>query len=316
MKTTTLIMGLTLAVAGAAHGQFFPERDPADVNGDGLINSLDLAEVLGRWGPAEPAWAVVLERCPDPNVVTDETLREAIAATGLPWRVQDLGTGIEMLLVPPGTFMMGCSASEQSDCYRPESPVHEVTLTRAFYLGRYEVTQAQWASVMGTNPSLFATGEKAPMRPVEQVPWNLVAQFLADTDSRLPTEAEWEYACRAGTTTAFNNGSDDNATLGDIGWYVGNADGTTHPVGLKTGNGLGLHDMHGNVWEWVSDWYGDEYYATSPATDPQGPTTGTRRVLRGGPFSDPARNCRSSVRASWLPSTATFRHGFRVARTP
>ena len=319
MKTTTLLIGLTLAAAGTANAQLFPERDPADVNGDGVINAVDMAAVLGKWGPAPQPWAIVLERCPDPNVVTDAKLREAIAATGLPWRVQDIGTGIEMLLVPPGTFMMGCSPSEQYDCREDELPVHEVTLTEAFYLGRYEVTQAQWTAVMGSNPSQFQGQTDSPSRPVERVSWNMLQGFEASTGFRLPTEAEWEFACRAGTTTAFNNGSDDDATLGLIAWFNANSGNQTKPVGQKLPNALGFHDMHGNVWEWVEDWYGSDYYKQSPGVDPQGPSSGTfgLGLTRGGSFNRNPFPCRTSGERGGNPRSSGFPdNGFRVARTP
>ncbi|MBM4107186.1 MAG: formylglycine-generating enzyme family protein, partial [Phycisphaerae bacterium] len=169
-------------------------------------------------------WATVLEVAPDPAVVTNASLRNAIAATGLPWRVRDNASQIEMLLVPPGTFMMGCSPSLQYGCNFDENPVHQVTLTQAYYLGRYEVTQAQWTAVMGSNPSWFQSASaqvpaaQVPLRPVERVSWNMIQGFETATGLRLPTEAEWEYACRAGTTTAFNNGSNDDATLGTLAW--------------------------------------------------------------------------------------------------
>ena len=279
-------------IATSAQGQVFPQRDPADLNGDGVIDAADLAIMLSKCGPASPPWAVVLEQCPDPSVVTDEKLRAAILATGLPWRVVDIGTGIEMLLVPPGTFTMGCSPSLQWGCQSNENPVHQVTLTQPFYLGRYEVTQAQWTAVMGSNPSSFQSpsaqvpAEQVPNRPVERGSWNMVQSFNAATGLRLPTEAEWEYACRAGTTTAFNNGSDDDSTLGTLAWFSGNAATQTHPVGQKLPNALGLHDMHGNVWEWVADRYGANYYSQSPELDPPGPAVGTSRVIRGGSWFD------------------------------
>ena len=144
---------------------------------------------------AQIEWGTVLEVLPDPEVITDPEWRERIIATGLPWRVQDNTSGIELLLVPPGTFMMGCSPSDQWGCFGDENPVHEVTLTQAFYLGRYEVTQAQWTAVMGSNPSNFqgASAEvpaaQISLRPVERVSWNMIQGFEAQTGLRLPTEA-------------------------------------------------------------------------------------------------------------------------------
>jgi formylglycine-generating enzyme required for sulfatase activity len=303
-------------ISTSAQGQLFPQRDPADLNGDGIIDGADLAIMLSKWGPAAPPWAVVLEQCPDPSVVTDEKLRAAILATGLPWRVRDIGTGIEMLLVPPGTFMMGCSASLQFGCESDENPVHQVTLTKPFYLGRYEVTQAQWTAVMGSNPSIFQGQADSPSRPVERVSWNMIQAFSAATGLRLPTEAEWEFACRAGTTTAFNNGSDDDATLGKVAWFGVNSGSQTSPVGQKQANALGFHDMHGNIWEWVSDWYAANYYSLSSGINPSGPMSGSNRVLRGGSWFFSSDVCRSSDRHGGSPGSINSSNGFRAAKTP
>jgi formylglycine-generating enzyme required for sulfatase activity len=230
-----------------------------------------------------------------------------------------------MLLVPPGTFMMGCSPSMQHGCSSNENPVHQVTLTQPFYLGRYEVTQAQWTAVMGSNPSSFRSpsaqvpADQVPNRPVEQVSWNMIQGFNSATGLRLPTEAEWEYACRAGTTTAFNNGSNEDATLGSIAWFNANSGNQTRPVGQKLANALGFHDMHGNVWEWVEDWYGSDYYKQSPGVDPQGPSSGTfgLGLTRGGSFDRNPFPCRTSGERGGNPRSSGFTdNGFRVARTP
>ena len=197
---------------------------------------------------------------------------------------------------------MGCSASNRNPCLEPENPVHAVTLTDAFYLGRYEVTQAQWTAVMGWNPSFFLSASEevpateVPLRPVERVSWATIEVFNLFTGLRLPTEAEWEFAYRAGTTTAFHgwpaqpSGTTDDARVESIGWYRidacdGGARCQTRPVGRKGGNGFGLHDLAGNVFEWVNDIYASDYYAVSPSTNPPGPSTGISRVLRGGSWS-------------------------------
>jgi formylglycine-generating enzyme required for sulfatase activity len=305
----------------------------ADVNNDGLVNAADLSALLGLWGATcvPLPWATVLEFAPNPAVVTNTPLRNAIIASGWPWRVRDNISQIEMLLVPPGTFNMGCSASNQSNCLSEENPVHPVTLSNAFYIGRYEVTQAQWTSRMGTNPSNFqstspqVTSAQVPNRPVEQVSWDMVQGYLASTGLRLPTEAEWEYAYRAGTTTAFHsapgflNGTNFEGSADTIAWYYsGNCSGgafcQTRPVGGKAANGLGLHDMSGNVIEWVNDRYSATYYASSKSTNPPGPATGTNRVLRGGSWADLPAGLRSSTRADLPPSTSNQFAGFRVAR--
>ena len=308
-----------------------------DTNGDGIVNGLDLAFVLSGWGvcPA-PTWATVLEWTPNPAVVTNTTMRNAITASGLPWRVRDNAANIEMLLVPAGTFTMGCSASMQNACDSDESPTHQVTLTQAFYMGRYEVTQAQWTAKMGSNPSYFvpANGYSSDTtKPVERVSWNMIAAaggFNSVTGLRLPTEAEWEYAYRAGTTTAFHsyalsptegqpNGFNDDTLLDNIAWYFinggpGSSYGETHAVGGKLANGLGLHDMAGNVNEWCQDWY--EPYSSGSVTNPTGPTTGKFRVVRGGSDMASGIYCRASKRSLGYPILDYIDVGFRVVRTP
>ena len=255
------------------------------------------------------AWATVLEWIPNPAVVTDATLRAAITATNLPWRVLDNGTNIEMLLVPGGTFMMGCSPGD-TECLSDESPTHQVTLTNAFYMGKTEVTQAQWQATMGSNPSYFQGQSDSPSRPVEQVSWNMIQGFNTVTSLRLPTEAEWEFACRAGTTTARYG------VLNDIAWYNGNAGGTTHAVATKLPNALGLYDAIGNVREWCQDWYGSTYYATSPSVDPIGPSGSTFHVIRNASYLRAGGEARSSSRSYNYPSVGVKDDGFRVARNP
>jgi formylglycine-generating enzyme required for sulfatase activity len=274
------------------------------------------------------SWADVIEATPDAKVVTDDKLRAAIVATGLPWRVRDNKSGIEMVLVPPGKFRMGCSRSGAYECASDENPVHDVTLTNAFYLGRYEVTQAQWTAVMASNPSYFQSSSaevpagQVPLRPVERVSRDMIQGFTTATGLRLPTEAEWEYAYRAGTTTAFHsfsgypNGTNDDTLLGNIAWFTSNANSQTRPVGGKQANALGLHDMSGNVWEWVNDWYGSTYDQSSPSTNPPGPALGTVRVLRGGSWRSFSGFCRSSGRGSDSPDYVDVNDGFRAARTP
>ncbi len=324
------INGADLGLVLAAWASDGTDEPGSDVNQDGVVNGADLAFVLGAWGPCvtTPAWATLIEAFPDPAVVTDPALRAAITATGLAWRVKDTATQIEFVLIPPGSFQMGCSTSQLYGCYSWESPVHTVTLTNAFYLGRYEVTQAQWTARMGSNPSYFQSASaevpaaQVPNRPVERVSWNTIQGFLSQTGMRLPTEAEWEYAYRAGTTTAFHgftgylSGTNDDALLGNIAWYDINSNSQTRPVGGKLGNGFGLHDMSGNVWEWVNDWYSSSYYSSSPQNNPTGPTTGSYRVFRGGSWSSNSGSCRASNRGGGTPSVTLNVIGFRVARAP
>ena len=311
-------IGLLLGEWGAAGG-----TTGADIDGNGTVNGADLGLLLGAWGqcPGVPAWAALLEFAPNPAVVTNASLRAAITATGLAWRVRDTATQVEMLLVPPGTFQMGCSTgSIQYACDPPELPVHQVTLTNAFYMGRYEVTQAQWQAKMGSNPSSFTSASaqvpaaQVPNRPVEQVSWNTIRGYLGATGMRLPTEAEWEYACRAGTNTPFYNGSTDDGTVGALAWHSQTSGNQTRPVGGKAANALGLHDMLGNVWEWVEDWYGS--YSPTPQTDPTGPASASNRVLRGGAWNNITIFVRSSFRGNDTPGIADRSFGFRVARNP
>ena len=233
----------------------------------------------------------------------------------------DLGGGVtmEFVLIPAGSFMMGSSDSDP-DAADNEKPLHQVTITKPFYLGKYEVTQEQWQAVMGSNPSRFE-GRKYP---VHGVSWDDCQAFIAKLNEKyrgdgakfsLPTEAQWEYACRAGSTTRFSFG-DDETDLGEYAWFCDNSGHTTHPVGFKKPNAWGLYDIHGNVGEWCADWYDRNYYEQSPGTDPTGPSLGTFRVLRGGSFSCADGLARSALRIScYLPFERFPIKGFRVART-
>jgi len=183
-------------------------------------------------------------------------------------------------------------------------------------LGKYEVTQAQWLAVMGNDPS-YCSGDS---HPVEQVSWTDVQSFFAalntatDQTFRLPTEAEWEYACRAGTSTRYYWGDDPSySEIGSYAWYSGNSGSVTHDVGQKLANSWGLYDMIGSVWEWCQDWYGS--YAGGAVTDPTGPASGSYRVLRGGAWSTYDYGCRLAYRNGSYPSGADYLIGFRLARS-
>jgi len=225
--------------------------------------------------------------------------------TGFAHKWQDPRTGITLILVKPGTFRMG------SPLWPTEGPAHDVEITKPFYLGETEVTQAQWQRVMGSNPSNW----KGNDLPVEQVSWEDAMEFCRKTGYRLPTEAEWEYACRAGSTTRFSFG-DAAGDLGAYAWYDGNREKRTHPVSQKKPNAWGFLDMHGNVWEWCADWYAGDYYGHSPRQNPKGPSSGSVRVSRGGSWRLNPWFCRSATRGAGAPSDRDDNSGFRVARTP
>jgi formylglycine-generating enzyme required for sulfatase activity len=229
----------------------------------------------------------------------------------------DLGNGmkLEMVLIPAGEFMMGSPDSDK-DAFKWEKPQHRVRIIKPFYLGKYLITQEQWEAVMGNNPRCF----KGPKNPVEQVSWDDCQKFLKRLNDKvgggkfvLPTEAQWEYACRAGSKTRYCFG-DDEKQLGEYAWYEKNSGDTTHPVGEKKPNAWGLYDMHGNVWEWCQDWWKDGYYKESPVDDPTGPTGGSDRVFRGGCWNIPAGGCRSAYRAYYAPGGRDINLGLRVSR--
>jgi formylglycine-generating enzyme required for sulfatase activity len=230
------------------------------------------------------------------------------------WIALALGGEVTMklALVPAGTFPMGSALGEKDRC-DDEGPQHEVTITRPFYMGVYSVTQEQYQAVMGKNPSYFTGGRN----PVETVSWHDAAEFCkrlsrkAGKTVRLPTEAQWEYACRAGSKTRFCFG-DDYGELGDYAWDDQNSDGKTHPAGHKKPNDWGMYDMYGNVCQWCADWYGKDSYASSGKTDPSGPASGSCRVLRGGSCRYVAPHCRSARRDFGLPDCGDRIIGFRV----
>jgi formylglycine-generating enzyme required for sulfatase activity len=225
--------------------------------------------------------------------------------------------GIKLAFIPAGEFLMGSPDSE-SDASDWEKPQHTVRITKPFYLGVTEVTQEQYERVMGTNPSKSKGGQL----PVEQVSWEDAVEFCRKLSAlpaersagrvyRLPTEAEWEYACRAGSKTKWSFG-DAESSLGEYCWYSSNAGTKTNPVGQKKPNASGLYDMHGNVWEWCSDWWKRDY-TTTAVSDPTGPATGSLRVRRGGGWLSYARHCRSAYRSGLAPDARGSLLGFRLA---
>ena len=238
--------------------------------------------------------------------------------------------GMEFVLIPAGTFLMGSDDGDAA-ARNDEKPRRRVAISKPFYLSRYEVTQEQWEKLMGSDPYSLARTYgsrwdtllerpgrfRGPRNPAT-VSWNDAQAFVARLNEReghgryrLPTEAEWEYAARAGSTTRYGFG-DDAGMLGRYAWYGEDFEnGSTHPVGQKEPNAWGLHDMHGNVWEWVWDWYDARYYAHSPAADPTGPQSGSRHVVRGGSWHETADDWRSAFRRAYPPDYRGISIGFR-----
>jgi formylglycine-generating enzyme required for sulfatase activity len=229
---------------------------------------------------------------------------------------EDLGKGIklDLILIPDGKFRMGSPSSEKGRSSIESQ--HEVIITKPFYIGKYEITQEQWESVMGSNPSIKTKG---PKLPVTDVSWEDCQEFIkklnekTDGGYRLPTEAEWEYACRAGTTTAYSFGEAITQSEANYKDLTTGKPVVVKAVGAYKPNSFGLYDMHGNVWEWCEDWKAD--YPTGPAIDPKGPETGPGRVLRGGSFYDVGTTARSSSRDLNTPSLRFDKYGFRLVRT-
>jgi len=232
--------------------------------------------------------------------------------------------GMEFVSIKPGSFIMGSPSSEHGHLNNERQ--HKVTLTKGFYMQTTEVTQGQWEAVMGSNPSHFKNcGDNCP---VEKVSWNDAQEFIRKLNRkertnryRLPTDAEWEYAARAGSTTAFANGVISELRCGydlnldAMGWYCGNSGKRTHRVAGKKPNRWGLYDMHGNVWEWCQDWY-EKNYPSGSAIDPTGPSSGSYRVYRGGSWSNRARRCRSASRLRNEPGNRDNYLGFRLVLSP
>lgn len=243
-----------------------------------------------RTGRGKKIWWNVLQDFP--RGVAGDVEWEVVAGAK---RFKDPITGMEFVFIKGGCFEMGDTFGDGGVA---EKPVHEVCVDD-FYLGVYEVTQAQWERVMGSNPSYF---KKGGSYPVEHVSWHEVQGFIerlnqqSDRKYRLPIEAEWEYAARSGGKREKFAGTSRESELGDYAWYTSNSGGSTHPVGQKKPNGLGLYDMTGNVWEWCADWYDEFYYRNSPKNNPTGPNSGPYRVLRGGSWTNSLGYVRASYR--------------------
>jgi len=300
--------------------------------------TLSFVLLVGLLASATPQKKTTPKRRPPPATQSKTPFPSTAPATA---PVRDAIAGA-FVMVPAGSFLMGAPDHVPADDYfeywaKQSRPQHRVTISRAFEMGKYEVTQAIWEKVMGSNPSWL----KGADLPVTMVSWDDVQLFLREMNrgdpnytNRLPTEAEWEYACRAGTT------GDYAGDLDAMAWYAENSGDQrisvddafkndpsrlpsllaknhcrVHPVGQKQPNDWGLYDMHGNVMEWCSDWHGYEYYAESPSADPPGPAEGKSRILRGGNLGDPTYFCASTMRRFDLSRQQRAYIGFRLVRT-
>ena len=247
----------------------------------------------------------VLEEHPDTRVVTDASALDRMKASGLPWRIRHTSTGLELLLCPPGEFVMGSPETEHGRS--KDEAQHRREIRTPFYLGRTQVTQRQWQLIMKSTPLRFRGAEF----PVESVSWHESNEFCRKAGLLLPSEAQWEYACRAGTQTRFGFGESESG-LAVHAWFDGNSKGSAYPVSQKLANAWGFYDMHGNVWEWCADTYG-EY----PSAGQEQPASGGPfRVLRGGSWNVVPRYCRSAVRYYLDPGLANSLIGFRVLLVP
>ena len=257
---------------------------------------------------AAPNGTTALETSPDPAVVTYVALRAAIVETGLPWRIRHDASGVELLLVPRMSFQRGAVESD-TEATADERPAHAVEVRAPFYLGRYEVSQAEWERLMGDTPSFFPPEPDGRARPVERVTFFRAQEFAAAAGLVLPTESQWEAACRAGTTAPRYG------PLDDVAWHRGNAGGQAHASGEKAGNALGFHDLLGNVWEWTSSGFvAEEYERHTKPIDARGRVRGApRAVLRGGSYFDPAKRARASARYATERELNAAHVGLRVA---
>ncbi|MBL7188175.1 MAG: formylglycine-generating enzyme family protein [Phycisphaerae bacterium] len=258
----------------------------------------------------------------EPPSAGNETTNEISSESHQPeqGKVITNSIGMKLVYIPAGSFMMGSPSTEEGR-FPSEGPQHEVGISKVFLLSQTEVTQGQYESVMDAQPwSGRKNVQESANNPAANVSWDDAVEFCRKLSQqtgekyRLPTEAEWEYACRAGTDTAYSFG-DDEKDLAKYAWFRGNSDNQTQPVGQKAPNKWGLYDVHGNVCEWCSDWHAADYYSKSPESNPQGPDEGSYRVLRGGGWDNPPQSCRSAYRHWGTPSYRSYGLGFRVARS-
>jgi len=296
MKNKSLLLLLTFMLCTTFAEAQSTVRYRGDVNRDGNIDISDVVNVINIIASGE--------RIPETDggtVFQDETIT-----------IPGTNVSFKMIAVKGGTFMMGGTEEQGRDAYTDENPTHQVTLSD-FRIGQTEVTQELWEAVMGSNPS-YRKGEK---RPVEMVSMYDCMEFiiklnvLTGKTFRLPTEAEWEYAARGGNKNKGYKYAGSN-TIDDVAWYTENSYSASHEVATKSPNELGLYDMSGSVSEWCQDRYDKYYYSSSPKTNPQGPSTGSIRVLRGGSWASKARLCRVSSRYTLSPESSNNDQGFRL----
>jgi formylglycine-generating enzyme required for sulfatase activity len=295
--------------------------------GDGLLTYADLLAQMDRVSPKPHigelpgheagGFVFISASLQIKSTITPEPTRPATLSAEPTTSVLDADLRqYNMVRIKGGTFTMGCTSEQGSDCDSDEQPVHQVTVSD-FYIGRYEVTQKEWREVMGSDPPELAF-KGCDNCPVERVSWEDIQQFLLKLNAktgkayRLPTEAEWEYAARGGSSSRGFKYAGSN-TIDEVAWYTSNSGDKTRPVGQKKANELGLYDMSGNVWEWCQDWKGD--YSSSAQTNPKGPSTGSGRVIRGGSWIDLPQICRVASRLYYTPGFRYGYIGFRLSRT-
>ena len=255
---------------------------------------------------------IIIWECAEDGVIVADVMLKLNFKTGQNTELNTLmNVEIEMVFVEGGTFMMGCTAEQGNDCHNDERPVHQVTVN-SFRIGKYEVTQGQWKAIMGNNPSYFSKGDNYP---AENVSWEDAQEFIRQLNIktgrnyRLPTEAEWEYAARGGNKSRGFKYSGSNS-VNDVAWNANNSDDSTHPVGTKLPNELGIYDMSGNVWEWCYDW--SSSYSASAQRNPTGTSSGSYRVLRGGCWRAVVSDCRVAFRYDINPTDRYYSLGFRL----
>lgn len=318
---TAVVMVTTqdgFAIADTCRVTVYTER--GDVNCDGYVNIADVTilidHLLGQEGEDFKADNADTDCDGMVNISDVTVLIDYLLIGNWPWEIETFtvnGVTFKMIAVEGGTFTMGATAEQGSDAWDVEYPTHEVTLN-GFSIGQTEVTQSLWQAIMGNNPSYFAGYLQ---HPVEQVSWDDCQMFITKLNEltgknfRLPTEAEWEFAARGGNKSQGYKYAGSNM-IDDVAWYQNNSSDITHPVAAKEPNELGLYDMSGNVWEWCQDWFGN--YSSDAQTNPTGPISGDKRMLRGGCWDVyDAKYCRVSIRGRNYPTLRNFGNGLRLA---